>query len=895
MAVENVRKLILAFNRGVVSALGLARIDLNRMGMSAETQTNFMPRVLGSMMIRPGLKYIINTNSNNVARQIPFTFGVDDTAQILLSTVDMRVLLDDVIITRPTVASAVTNGGFDSNITSWTDVSGGGGTVAWQTGGYALLKGDDTDFGALRQQVTTVETNTEHALRVAIEETGVFFKVGSTSGGDEYIAETFLSEGLHSLSFTPTGDFWIEMSNSKRYNAWVNSVKVEAAGEMSILTPWAEADLPSLRWDQSGDIIYFASASDRQLKVERRGTRSWSLVTYFPEDGPFRILNTTPVTLVSNGLNGDVTLTASKPLFNSNHAIFNSLFRIESAGQKVSSALSAENTFSDPIRVVGIDTGRVFSIVITGTFVGTVTVQYSVGAIGAWVDLATTYTAPVSTSYDDGQDNQIIFYRIGIKTGDYTSGTATCALTFSAGSIQGIARIRNVTNSTSASAQVLKAFGSTVASADWWEGEWSQHRGYPQSVALDEGRLWWAGRDKIFGSESDGFEQFDDNTLGDSGPISRSIGSGPIKVIHWMMALGRLLFGTSDNSSNIAPVKLDGNKPLGIQSSSFGEPITPSNFSIKTIDSKGVFVDRSKQRLYELTTANAEDQTVGAYQSIDLNVYAPDFNEVGITQIAVQIKPDIRIHCVLSDGSASVLIYDRLENVICWVKVTSPGATGLIEDVSVLPGVVEDQVYYIIKRTINSATERHLCKWALESEAVGGQLNNIADSFASYDSTSTTTPFTTELLHLRDETVVVWADGKDVGNHIVTSAGAITLSVAASKVVAGLGYTAQFKSTKLASIEGLGLTERKKVDNLGFILKDAHYQGLEYGPDFSNLNTLPLVKAGLVTAADTVWSDFDEPVIPFGGEWDTDSRICLQATAPRPVTLLAVVGEITGQ
>ncbi len=119
------------------------------------------------------------------------------------------------------------------------------------------------------------------------------------------------------------------------------------------------------------------------------------------------------------------------------------------------------------------------------------------------------------------------------------------------------------------------------------------------------------------------------------------------------------------------------------------------------------------------------------------------------------------------------------------------------------------------------------------------------------------------------------------------------MTVAASKVIAGLGYTAQFKSTKLASVEGIGLNQRKRVDNLGFILKNTHYQGLTFGPSFTKLDNLPKVVAGSAQADDTVWSEFDEPVIPFKGVWDTDSRICLQAAAPRPCTVLAIVGEVT--
>ena len=99
---------LLAFNRGVISKLGLARMDLKRFAMSADIQSNFMPRVLGSMMLRAGMEFIDRTNNDAIqaARQIPFTFGVDDTAALEIST-RMRVRIDDVLISRPTVSASM--------------------------------------------------------------------------------------------------------------------------------------------------------------------------------------------------------------------------------------------------------------------------------------------------------------------------------------------------------------------------------------------------------------------------------------------------------------------------------------------------------------------------------------------------------------------------------------------------------------------------------------------------------------------------------------------------------------------------------------------------------------------------------------------------------------------
>ncbi len=889
---------LLAWNRGVISKLGLARMDLRRFAMSAETQLNFIPRVLGSMMLRPGMEFIDNSLSNGFARNLPFTFGVDDTALLEMAG-SLRVRIDDVLIKRGVITATVTNPNFSSALTGWTDASEAGGT-ATAPAGFALLKGDGTDFGIIRQTITLNESGVEHAFRVDVEEGPVRFKVGTVAGEDDYVAETRLGRGLHSLAFTPTTNFTIELANEREFNAWIDSCDLEVSGStMSINIPYSTVDLPFLRWAQSADVIYLACKNadttgldvnaEQLKKIERRGAgRSWSVVDYLPEDGPFRVQNVSGLTMTPAALVGDTTLTCSQPFFKAEHATFRSIFYVESQGQTVTKAISSQNDFTDAIRVVGSDAARVFGLVISGRTDSTITLQFAFAKDGPWNDTSPQYTANQSISFDDGQDGQIIFYRIGIKTGDYGTDTVTCSLNYTGGSIRGIARCRNFTSSTVMSVQVLKDFGSTDASKDWAEGEWSAKRGFPTAVELHEGRLWWAGLDKIWGSVSDAYESYDDQVVGDASTISRSIGFGPIRIIHWIMSMGRMLMGTSDNSANVAAAKMDGNNPLGVRSNTFDEPLTPTNFNIKTISSKGVFVDRTEQRLYELLY----DVDQQDYQSIDLSVFAPDFNEIGLTQIAVQMKPDVRIHCVRSDGTAGVLIYDRLENVICWIEVTSSGATGLIEDVAVLPGVVEDQVYYTVKRTINSLTERHICKWALESEAIGGQLSKIADSFAVYDSTATLTPFTTELLHLRDESVEVWADGIDVGPLTVTAAGAITLSVAASKVVAGLGYTAQFKGVKLGDLDGIGMLERKKVQRIGFLARNLHHLGLQYGPNFTDLSDLPQTEKGQTVVTDTVHTDYHEDDFPFGGDWDPDSRICLQAAAPRPCTILAALAEL---
>jgi hypothetical protein len=681
--------------------------------------------------------------------------------------------------------------------------------------------------------------------------------------------------------------------NDRAITALVDSVAVEASGTMEITVPWQAADLSLIRMTQSGDVLYVACDGYQQRKIERRATRSWSVVRYEPETGPFRVVNTTPITITPSALTGDITLTASKALFRSTNV--GSLYRIQSSGQTVTASITAEDTFTNPIRVAGVEGQRAFGITIANTFVATITLQYSVGEPGSWVDV-TTYTTPQSISYNDDLDNQIIYYRIGVKAGAFTSGTADVTLTYTSGSITGIARVTAYSSSTSVSAVVLQAFGATTASSDWWESIWSDRRGWPSAVALYEGRLWWFGADRSIGSISDAFEDFDDNFEGDAGPIIRSIGEGPVDSICWALPMQRLLIGTEGAE-------------FSARSSSFDEPLTPTNFNIKPastqgsklinavrVDSLGLFVQRAGQRLYQLSYNIDQND----YRSEDLTLAVPDLNEAGIIHIAVQRQPDTRIHCIRSDGTAAVLIFDAVENVICWVEIETDGD---IEDCCVLPGATEDAVYYVVNRD----TGRFIEKWALESECRGDPVAKLADSFVYYSGSATTT--ITGLSHLEGKTVVCWGwntvtpftddtgrtIGRDFGTFTVTGGQITGLSASVTDAAVGRAYEARFKSAKQAFGAAMGtpLNQRKRIDHLGLILADTHKGGIQFGPDFDTMDDMPSYENEAEVGANHVWEEYDKDMVSFPGEWTTDSRLCLKAAAPRPCTVLAATISMT--
>lgn len=858
--------------------------------------TNWMPRVLGPMSLRPGLGYIGTTASNLAARFLPFIFSTTDTALLEFTNGAMRVWVNDALITRPSVSTAISNGNFDTTLTDWTDNDESGATSAWVTGGYMGLTGTGAN-AAIRDQTVTVsagDQNKVHALTIVIQRGPVVIRVGSTSGGDEYINETTLLTGTHSLAFTPTGNFYVRFLSRLERQTLVSSCNVAGAGVMSITSPYTTADLGNIRHDQSGDVVFLACDGVQQYRVERRDNDSWSVVLYQSDNGPFQIENVDDnFTITPSAISGNITLTASRALFRSTNV--GGLFLIRSAGQNVSSNIAAQNTFTNSITVTGVSTSRSFTVSLTGTWVATVTLQRSFDGGSSWIDV-TTYAANTTTTYSDGLDNQEIKYRIGVKTGDYTSGTVAASLAYTLGSITGVARITGYTSATSVSAEVLSPLGATTATAVWAEGEWSDRRGWPSAVRLHEGRLWWAGKGGIWGSVSDAYDSFDPDYEGDAAPINREIGSGPVDTINWLLSLQRMIIGAQGAE-------------FSARSSSLDEPLTPTNFNIKPastegsssvdpmrINQRGIYVDRTGIKVFEL----AFDGQSYDYNSKDLTEINPELGLPGIVRMAVQRKPDTRIHCVRSDGTAMINVYDQVEDVKAWIELETDGS---VEDVVVLPGAngsTEDQVYYCVKRTINGSDVRYLEKWAKEVECRGtystnASLNKQADSFIVFSNSPASTTVS-GLDHLIGESVVVWQDGvcPQVGENpktfTVSVGGTITLDTAATAGVVGLAYTAQFKSTKLgmqSSALMTLLTEQKRLSHLGLVLAWVHAKGLRYGPDFTNMNAMPGVEKGKAVSTDDVRQTYADQTIEFPGTWDIDMRVCLKAQAPLPCTVLA--------
>lgn len=890
---------LFALNGGAVSPLALGRTDLARMRITAEEFNNCFPKVIGPLQFRPGLEYEGTTRGDAVARHIPFIFSAEDTALIELTNLIARPLINGDPITRVAVSSTIQNGDFSAS-TGWTLTSA---NINSTVSGALVLQPTARGITARAQisfAVASGDQAKEHGIRIVITRGNARFKLGSTSGGQDIIPESELGPGVHSLAFTPnTATVYLEFNSQAETQVVVDSAQIEAAGEVTLDTPWLESEIFDARYVQSGDVIFVVHELHQPRRIERRATRSWSVTRHVIANGPWKG-KTANVTLDPTVSTGNGTMTSDAAFFTPNHV--GALFELTHTATQVSNKLAGNDVYTDWVRVAGYkangDTDatneRIVAFTRTSGWVGTITEYSADSEDGPWLPC---FDGSGSASYSRhiGFDGQITYYRLGFAPGNYTSGTITVTMKYNGGGGSGVVRVTGYTSPTSVSIEVVSRLHSSAKCNNWREGLWSAQQGWPSAVEIFEGRLWFGSADKLAGSASDDFVTFYDSDPTDASPIVRSVASGPVNKVQWLLGLARLMVGTSGAESSA-------------RSSSFDEPMTPTNFSVKDasnigssdvqavkVDRAGVFINRAGKRAHILGySIDAQD-----YTASELSRYNPSVLFAGVKVMAVQRQPDTRIWFVLNDGTAAVLTYEPAEDVLAW---TTFQTDGLIEDVTVLPNTDGDDVYMIVARTINGVAKRYREHLAYEQNAEGGSLNRMADCFKKVTVAATST--VAGLDHLEAKSVVVWqgdaplVDTNGTPQTFTVTSGQITLPQSfTGDVVVGIPYEGRFKSTKLAyaaSQGGSAVTQRKIINRISPLLYKTHIGAVTFGQDFDTMDKLPRYYRGADQGVNTLLDDYDSDGFTLPGSWSTDSRLCMKFRAPLPATVLGVVLEMEG-
>ena len=861
------RGVVNKFNRGEISKEAFTREDYKKVGNSCELMRNFMPKRLGSMMFRPGTTYIGDVIGS--CYNIPFSASLTDKAILEVTQDKLRVWVDDALVSRSTVTTTITNGTFDTDIGGWTDSSETGSNAVWETGGYAALTGNGTSRAVLWTNILTTQTGAEHGIRVVIKQGPITLKLGTSGQDSDDLFSGELLPGTHSLVVTPSALMTVTFINSNRYKGLVDSIEVEAAGTLELPLPYQTSDLSLIRYDQSGDIVYLACDGHPQYQIERRGIKSWSTVLQRVEDGPFGAINTSDITMTPSDYVGDITLTASASYFKSGH--IGALFKLVSYNQRSEVDANTSGVTTDSIIVTGLDRDFSYHVIYPGgSGSGTVVLEQSTNN-STWV-IKESRTTSGTWTYDDETPNAVLYYRLRVQA--YGTGPIRIIISYNGGSTEGIVKVTGYTSETVVNAQVLKTISSVDATLDWYEGEWSDIKGYPSALKLYEGRLWQAGKGKLSGSVSDGWPSYDATIEGNSRAIQKSIAFGTSDNIYWLASALKLVMGIATDE-------------VTIKSNSFSEPLTQDNCNLKEGSNQGVapinpsrvdeeilHVSRSETQLFSLSLSPND-----TYSSVDLTMLHDEICKEGIKRIAVSRHPETRIYAVMNDGTARVYIYDPVEEVSGWARMAT---SDQYEDVVVLPNQGEDHVYWVVNRN----GSRYQEKQALFVNAVDEHF----DSAVHYTSPGT---ILTGLWHLEGREIGVWADSQHRGEFTVNS-GQVAVPSIWTDVHAGLQYTADYKSNKLNRfVDDTVLSEKKRVDDFALIMRNAVLGAIEVGPNEDDLKPFPSIMNGTTVDDTSVIEDYDQDTFDFDGDTETDPRIYIRATGP--CTILALTYGIDAE
>jgi len=484
--------------------------------------------------------------------------------------------------------------------------------------------------------------------------------------------------------------------------------------------------------------------------------------------------------------------------------------------------------------------------------------------------------------------------RVGLKlrVTDYVSNTSARVFLestdFNSG---GTVTINSVASGTSAGATVNKWLGSVITgTTQWSEAAFSAVRGYPRAVAIHEQRLCFGGTshqpNTVWCSKVDDFENFQLGVGADDG-LQFTVASSEGNRIEWMFSQKRLMLGTSGDEWTIGGA--DSGEAF---SSTNVQAQKQSSFGSKTmrailLNDVLLFVQRRGRKVRELTYNFERDGWVAP----DLTVLSEHVTQGELVELAFQQQPDAILWAVRGDGQLVGMSYERDQEVVAWHRHTTDGEFESVATVYGLSGA-DDEVWLVVKRTINGQTKRYIERFKAENRAkFEAQTKDdwwYLDCAKRYSGTATAT--ITGLSHLEGKTVSVLANGAVQPDETVAS-GQITLDKTYTKVLAGLPYTSIILPMKF-----------------DFDLRDGPTRGRKKRINRVEVSLFKSL-AGEASTNGTEWlwiypRDFDDPMdaspppfsgdaeVVVAGDYSDDSDIYLRQRLPYPFTVRALVVKL---
>jgi len=455
----------------------------------------------------------------------------------------------------------------------------------------------------------------------------------------------------------------------------------------------------------------------------------------------------------------------------------------------------------------------------------------------------------------------------------------------------GHVKITGYTSSTSVTGTVQSVISSGSATDDFAMGSFSDTTGHPRCVTFFEQRLVFAGTTNqpqtLFFSVSGDYENMDDNYHGattDSSAMIYTIASNQVNAIQAIKATRTLIVMTTGGEFTVT-------------SGGTTAPITPTNLNIRkqsnygsagvdgiSIGNSTLFLQRAKRKIREL----AYNFDTDGYIAPDLTILSENITFSGVIQMDYQQEPFSIVWCVRIDGKLTGMTYNRLQDVVAWHEHDFGGTDAKCKSVAVIDvDTDEDQVWVIVERTINGATKKYveyLTPYNFNSDL---EEIHFVDSGLTYSGASTST--LSGLDHLEGETVKIIINGATHPDKVV-SAGSISLDIATTDAVVGLGYSSLLQTMRID--EGSGITDQTKTKRIYDVtVRFFETVGAKVGPNEDNLDIIPFRDSSAAMTAPVPLFTGDKST-EFPSDYGTDGFVVVKQDQPLPMTILAIYARL---
>jgi len=839
-----------------------ARADFDGYTKLCEVAENLICTSQGALVRRGGTRYISETkNSANESHLLSFEYNTEESYIIEAGTNYFRFYTDQAQIVIAETDASITNGTFDSDVSSWTDQSGAGSSISHDsTFNMMAVTSNGTTDGHAEQSVSVGASYTAvtHVLRFRVASIAgdyIRLQVGTTSTGTELIDEIY-GAGWHTVSFTPGATtIYVQFVNDRAKSILIDDVEFLSDQALELVTPYSTDNIDTAVTPQTNDVMYiFVGGFGAPRKLLRYGNLDWSLETVEFIDGPY-------------------------------------------LDQNIDNILPANAT-------VGLNVKR-------STKTGSATTLAPSATTGLGITITASSTEGINN--DAGFNSNDIGRLVRIQQS--ASADAGYAVITSINSTTvAVADVRRDFNVTTATTRWwLGAFSINTGYPS--VATFFQQRLVVGNTSTNPQSIMFSQSGDIENMRPDSFVS-SALTVEDDDAMNFTIASTQANIVRWLEASRNLVLGTSGgewvfSSQGAALSPTDFTAERRTTKGSIEEDPALVNDNI-------VFIQKNGKKIYDYRFVFEADN----FQARDLTEIAHHIagSESAFEQLMYAQEPDSILYGLRSDGVLASLTYKPESGKVGWTRQKLGGTNTVVESMAVIPGQDgggrtldsgdRDEVWLLVSRTINGATVRYI--EVLENVFEGpyrhdyssnatwetAMLTAQQDAFyvdcgLTYDGAAATS--ITGLDHLEGEVVKVLADG-GIHRDLTVSSGAITLDQAASKVHIGLGYAHRYLSLKLpyGAVAGTAIGKTKRMHEVTYVVMDTCTFYFGTSLDVTTLEVLEFrdTEDAMDTAVPLFTGERRQEI---DSDWSLDTRLSIYSNAPSAFTLLAVAPEMNTQ